>query len=59
MGVVIPHKIRKCYKCTEDILCDECDKLENQIKEFSASLYELKRQAPNEFGHMSPKYKIT
>ena len=22
MGVVIPHKMRKCNKCTKDLLCD-------------------------------------
>ena len=55
MGVVIPHKIRICNKCAKDILCDACDKLVNQNKEFSANLNELKRQAPNVFGHMLPK----
>ena len=30
-GVIIPHKLRNCNKCTEDILCDECDKLVKQI----------------------------
>ena len=52
--VVIPHKNRNCNKCTENILCDGCDKLVNQNKEFSANLIEIKRQAPNEFGHMLP-----
>ena len=59
MGVVIPHKMRNYNKCTKDILCDECDKLVNQSKDFSANLNELKRQPPNEFGHMLPKYIIT
>ena len=31
----------------------------NQKKEFSAKINELKREAPNEFGHMLPKYIIT
>ena len=58
-GVVIPHKMRNCNKCTKDVLCDECDKLVNQKKEFSANLREIKRQHPNEFGQMLPKYVIT
>ena len=37
-GVVIPHKMRNCNKCVRDILCDGCDKLVNQNKEFSANL---------------------
>ena len=48
--------MRNCDKWSKDILCDECDKLVNQNKEFSANLNELKREAPNEFGHMLPKY---
>ena len=56
MGVVFPHKNRSCNKCTEDILSDGCDKLVNKNKEFSANLNEIKREAPNEFGHMLPKY---
>ena len=56
MGVVIPHKMRNCNKCTKIILCDHCDKLVNQIKEIFAILNELKQQATNEFGHMLPKY---
>ena len=58
-GVVIPHKMRDCNNCTKDILCDDCDKLVNQNKEFSANLNELKREKPNNFGHMLPKYIIT
>ena len=56
MGVVIPHKMRNCTDCKNDSLRDNCDKLLNQRKEFSAFLKELKRQAANEIGHMLPKY---
>ena len=35
-GVVIPHKMRSCNKCTKDILCNGCDKL-NLRKKFSAN----------------------
>ena len=59
MGIVIPHKMRNCNDCTTDSLCDRCDKIVNQRKEFSANLNELKRKAPYEFGHMLPKYIIT
>ena len=58
-GVVIPHEMKNCVDCKKDILCDECDKLVNQKKDISANLNELKREAPNEFGHMLPKYIIS
>ena len=58
MGVVIPHKLRNGSKCTEDFLCDGCDKLVYQNEELSANLSERKGQAPNEFGHM-PHWYIT
>ena len=58
-GVLIPHKMRNCTNCKKDSLCDECDKLVNQRKNFSANLNELKREPPNEFGHMLPKYITT
>ena len=48
--------MRNYSYCEKDILCDECDNLVNQKKEFSASLNELKRERPNNFGHMLPKY---
>ena len=54
--VVILHIMRNRTECKKDILCDQCDKLLNQRKELSANLNKLKRQAPNEFGHMLPKY---
>ena len=56
VGVVMPHKLKFCKNCVKDILCDDCDKLVNQRKEFSANLNELKREPPNEFGHMLHKY---
>ena len=58
-GVIILHKMRKCSDCKKDILCDNCDKLVNQRKEFSANLNEFKREKPNDFGQMLPKYTIT
>ena len=59
MGVVISHKVRNCKNCTKDVLCDGCDKLVNQNEIFSANLNELKRQPPNEIGHVLPKYITT
>ena len=58
-GVLIPHKMRNCNKCTKEILCVDCDKLVNQKKEFSATLNEIKREKLNDLGHMLPKYIIT
>ena len=58
-GVVIPHKMRNCSDCKNDCLCDRCDKLVNQMKELSANPNELKREKPNDCGHMLPKYIIT
>ena len=55
-GVIIPHKMKNCHKRDKEILCDECDKLVNQTKEFSANLNEIKRQAPKDFGRMRPKF---
>ena len=58
-GVILPHKIRNCNECTENILSDEYDKLISQNKNYSANPNELKRQTPNEFAHMLPKYITT
>ena len=59
MGEVIPHKVRGCNKCAKNNLCDGCDGLVNQNKEFSANVNELKRQPPKLLGHMLPKYITT
>ena len=58
-GFIIPHKMTYCTNCEKDRLCDDCDKLVNQRKEFSANLNELKREKPNDFSHMLPKYIFT
>ena len=57
-GVVIPVKTRRCNNCNGEILYNECNNQINENKEFEASLNELKRHAPNQFGHMLPYYKI-
>ena len=43
-GVLILHKTRDCNDCKKDLLCDECDKLVNQRKEFPAKFNELNEQ---------------
>ena len=48
--------MRNCTNCEKDILCDRCDNLVNQRKEFSANLKESKSEKPNDEGHMLPKY---
>ena len=55
-GVIIPHKIKNCSECKQDMLCESCDILVNQKKEFSAILNETKRERPTDFGQMLPKY---
>ena len=42
-GVVIRNKQRYCSNCIKGSICDKCDKLVNQTKDFSAKLNELKR----------------
>ena len=46
--------MKNCNRCTKDLLCDRCDKLVNQNKEFSVDINELKREPLNEYGHMLP-----
>ena len=59
-AVIIRHKMRNCSDCKKDILCEICDELVNQKKEFSANLNELKKQPPvDESGYMLPKYITT
>ena len=33
-GVIIPHEMRNGNKCAKDLICDGCDKLVNQRKNF-------------------------
>ena len=58
-GDVIPHKMRNCTAVKKDSLIDICDKPVNQRKEFSVNLNQLKREPPNQLGHMLRKYIIT
>ena len=51
--------MKNCSECRKEILQEGCDKTVNQKNDISATLNEKKRQPPNEFGHMPPKYIIT
>ena len=53
-GIVLPRKLRFCNECNDKTLCNKCNYQINENKEFKANLNELKRQAPNDFGHMLP-----
>ena len=48
--------MRFCNECKEKY-CDRCNIQYNENKEFEANLNLLKREAPNEFGHMLPYFK--
>ena len=51
--------MKNCNKCTKDILCDDYHKLVNQNQKFSANVNDLKREPPNDYGHMLPQFIIT
>ena len=57
-GVVIPTKMRFCNECSKEKCCDGCNNQINETNEFEASLYLLKREAPNDFGYILPFYKL-
>ena len=53
-GIFIPGKIRFCNKCNEKLLGYECKNQVKVNKEIGANLNRLKRQPPNQLGHMLP-----
>ena len=57
-GIIIPAKMKLCDEYNDNKMCDKCNNLINENKEFEVSLNELKRQPPNDFGYMLPHYKI-
>ena len=57
-GIIIPTKMRICNECNDKKMCNKCNNQINEKKEFEANLNELKRHAPNDFGHMLPYYKL-
>ena len=54
-GIVIPAKMRNCR---DRKLCTTCKNQTIENKEFEATLNDLKRHPPSEFGHMLPYYKL-
>ena len=57
-GIIIPAKMRFFNECNGKKTCNKCNNQINENKEFEANLNELKRHAPNDFGHMLPYYII-
>ena len=57
-GVIIPKKMRFCNKCNNIKMCDKCNNQTNENKEFEANLNLLKRDKPNDCGHMLAYYVI-
>ena len=57
-GIIIPAKMRFCDGCNDKKTCNKCNNLINENKEFEANLNLLKREKPNDFGHMLPYYVI-
>ena len=57
-GIVTSKKMRFCNECNDKKMCNKCNNQINEKKEFEAKTNELKREAPNDFGHMLPYYEI-
>ena len=57
MGVVIPHNLRKCSEYSKKVLCNNCVKIVNQLKEFLANLNEKKKKTPDKNSYMLPWFK--
>ena len=57
-GIIIPAKMRFCNECNDNKMCIKCNNQINENKEFEAILNEVKRNPPNEFGHMLHYYEI-
>ena len=55
-GIIIPTKMRLCNECKDGILCTTCNNQVKENKEFEANLNLLKRDVPNQFGHMLPYF---
>ena len=53
-AVVIPAKMRFCNESKDKKICDSCNNQVNENKEIEDNLNLLKRQLPNQFGHILP-----
>ena len=49
--------MRFCNECKDKKICDKCNNQVTENKEYESNLNLIKRQAPNEFGHMPPCFK--
>ena len=49
--------MKRSKKCNTDILCNECNILVNENKQFEANPNLLKRKHSNRFAHMLPYYQ--
>ena len=56
-GITMPVKMKRCNECKGEILCDDFNNQVNEKKKFKTSLNFLKRDVPNQSGHMLPYYK--
>ena len=57
-GIIIPVKVRRCDERKFGILCMTCNNQVSQNKEFEDILNLIKREPPNQFGHMLPHYIV-
>ena len=56
-GIVISVKLRFCNEYGKEKPGDMCNNQVNENKQFEANLNLLKRQAPNDIGHLLPYFK--
>ena len=54
---MILTKMRFCNNCTDKTFFNRCNSQVNENKDFEANLKEVKRQPPNQVGHLLPLYK--
>ena len=56
----MPTRMEKCEECVEsvDTICDVRRSKIKKTRKFNANLQEMKREAPNESGHMLPYYLL-
>ena len=49
--------MRFCNECNDKKVCNRCKNQINENKELKTNSNLLRRQAPNEFGHIVPYFK--
>ena len=57
-GVIITLKMKRCNECNGGIICVTLNIQVNENNEFEVNLKILKREAPTQFVHMLPYYKL-